>query len=479
MCEFIESQVYASDSNERTSRSPVATFSDPLSILTRPRGIPAVIPTNHVHRVQNLFYAKGNLRLALGDTAGAQDEYEKAVEVALAVPSWVRSRPDTTLQYPTTGCTTRDLVVVMIVLGKILAAHAQAGVDPANKHLIAEMVRALGVSGPDGKVSFERLFTVVKEGGDPYVQMLIKHGGGVLPTVLLQPEALAQLPLMLFPETHGILPSLLETVATKDTDPAQASTIQSTNQTTSTMLLTLAKVFQDASGATSPSGSLTLGGIPSSQSLLLPLYYIALALYPSPSTCNNLGILLSTMNATTIVGPVAAGGAPVLLTGQVRIISRLAFAIPLADTSSLFSNSPCATTKRVSRSTLAILTSSSTRDHCSRTWVSCRKPLPCTRRQWRLTPPLCVGSELALSLCSTDSTFLYCRTSLLPTSPTPSRTLDRSKSRFRSTVVPSRSIPTFRKPSADSSMRSVECATGKVVVVLGYVPLLSGETCKC
>ncbi|GAA6000119.1 hypothetical protein JCM5350_004281, partial [Sporobolomyces pararoseus] len=91
--------------------------------------------------------------------------------------------------------------------------------------------------------------------------------------------------------------------------------VASTNQTTSTMLLTLAKVLQDSLGPTS-ANQLSVGGLPASQSLLLPLYYIALALYPSPSTCNNLGILLSTMNATTLVCNPDPSKPPIVLTGQ-------------------------------------------------------------------------------------------------------------------------------------------------------------------
>ncbi|ORY72723.1 hypothetical protein BCR35DRAFT_307496 [Leucosporidium creatinivorum] len=328
LCEYVESQIFALDSTSSSNRPKTpssTTFVNPISHLPRPRSLPSVVPINHVHRVQNLFYAKGNLRMALGDAAGAQDEYEKAIEVALSVPHWVKEQA-TGFQYPMDGLSTRDLVVVAIVLGKVLAAYAQGGSNDSEKAALVEMVRQLGVGDKTGKLAFERLFRVVKEGGDGYVSKLLAMGGGVLPTVLLQPDHLHQLPTMLFPETHGALPSLFDPTTSPATspltqpphppeiDPARKSAINSTNQTTSTMLLTLAKIFQDASGANSAT-RLTLGGITSSQSLLLPLYYVALALYPSPSTCNNLGILLSTMNATTLVSP-GKGQAPILLSGQ-------------------------------------------------------------------------------------------------------------------------------------------------------------------
>ena len=47
--------------------------------------------------------------------------------------------------------------------------------------------------------------------------------------------------------------------------------------------------------------TLTLDGVPPSLSLLLPLYYAALSLNPTASTCNNLGILLSSIPTVTNV----------------------------------------------------------------------------------------------------------------------------------------------------------------------------------
>ena len=344
LCEYVESQVFALDDNSPTPRpAPANAFIDPLGHLPRPRSLPAVVPINHVHRVQNLFYAKGNLRMALGDSAGAQDEYEKAVELALSTPHWVKEQAKG-FSFPMEGLTTRDLAVVATVLGKVLAAFAQGSTTEAEKGSMIEMVRQLGVGDKTGKLALDQLFSVVKEGGDAYVQKLLAMGGGVLPTVLLQPHHLAQLPTMLFPETYGALPALFDpsvNPSSAEPEPARATAVTSTNQTTSTMLLTLAKIFQDASGANSAT-RLTLGGIPSSQSLLLPLYYVALALFPSPSTCNNLGILLSTMNATTVVTP-SAGGAAVVLSGQVSLPAASQFASLIV--CSPHSNSRSSTTK--------------------------------------------------------------------------------------------------------------------------------------
>jgi hypothetical protein len=86
----------------------------------------------------------------------------------------------------------------------------------------------------------------------------------------------------------------------------------SVNQTTSTILLTLAKLLQDyLSNSTNRSGTMVFD-IPTapSQALLLPMYYLAISLHPSASTANNLGILLSTL-------PQSTPSKPLPLTGQV------------------------------------------------------------------------------------------------------------------------------------------------------------------
>ncbi|GAA5827127.1 hypothetical protein JCM5353_006201 [Sporobolomyces roseus] len=325
LCEYVEAQIYSIPTTLSNPAVPSSqsNFANSTSSFARPRSLPSIIPYNNVHRVQNLFYAKGNLRLALGDPAGAQDEYEKAIEVAIALPEWALRIPG--LQYPIEGCSTRDLVIVATVIGKILSAFAQSsGSNPQDSQLPSQMAMSLGVADPRGGIPFEQLFRIVKNGGDAYVHRMLEMGGGVLPVVLLEPHLLNQIPPMLFHEAKCTLPSMFDPAwvtppsadgQPAESDPARRNVLASTNQTTSTMLLTLAKVLQDSLGPTS-SNQLSVGGVPASQSLLLPLYYVALALYPSPSTCNNLGILLSTMNATTLIGNQDPSKPPMVLTGQ-------------------------------------------------------------------------------------------------------------------------------------------------------------------
>jgi tetratricopeptide (TPR) repeat protein len=73
--------------------------------------------------------------------------------------------------------------------------------------------------------------------------------------------------------------------------------------TTSNSLLSLAKIFQDgmASNTPRPSTFKTVFGVRD----ILALYYLSLSLQPSPSTANNVGILLASVQQTTPQRPVS------------------------------------------------------------------------------------------------------------------------------------------------------------------------------
>ncbi|KAJ2156899.1 hypothetical protein GGF46_004875 [Coemansia sp. RSA 552] len=121
-----------------------------------------------------------------------------------------------------------------------------------------------------------------------------------LPLTLLPPAAAVGCLVRLFPETRGVLPGFAALA-----DPAgssQTGQLAQANQVASNLLLTLAKLHQDHAVVAQP------------LSLVLPLYYLALALVPSPSTCNNLGIILSAIPSPptpTMVPSLQGGQQPV------------------------------------------------------------------------------------------------------------------------------------------------------------------------
>ncbi|KAJ1751087.1 hypothetical protein LPJ79_002364 [Coemansia sp. RSA 1821] len=115
-----------------------------------------------------------------------------------------------------------------------------------------------------------------------------------LPLTLLAPENAVRILQVIFPESRGVLPGFVA-LATRSSDSAQ---LQQANQVASNLLLTLAKLHQDHAVVAQP------------LSIVLPLYYMALALVPSPSTCNNLGIILSAIPSpsTATMVPSLQGG---------------------------------------------------------------------------------------------------------------------------------------------------------------------------
>ncbi|KAJ2859694.1 hypothetical protein GGH94_005967, partial [Coemansia aciculifera] len=102
-----------------------------------------------------------------------------------------------------------------------------------------------------------------------------------LPLTLLAPENAVRVLQTLFPETRGVLPGFVGLSSSKAGSAPATSALQQANHVASNLVLQLAKLHQDHAVVAQP------------LSIVLPLYYMSLALEASPSTCNNLGIILS------------------------------------------------------------------------------------------------------------------------------------------------------------------------------------------
>ncbi|KAJ2064668.1 hypothetical protein GGI17_000810 [Coemansia sp. S146] len=102
-----------------------------------------------------------------------------------------------------------------------------------------------------------------------------------LPLTLLAPENAVRILQALFPETRGVLPGFAGLSSGKAGSASATSALQQANHVASNLVLQLAKLHQDHAVVAQP------------LSIVLPLYYMSLALEASPSTCNNLGIILS------------------------------------------------------------------------------------------------------------------------------------------------------------------------------------------
>jgi predicted O-linked N-acetylglucosamine transferase (SPINDLY family) len=103
--------------------------------------------------------------------------------------------------------------------------------------------------------------------------------------ILLPPEAATRTAHLCFP-SHGQLPGLRHV-------PTEGLSRKAAISTTSNSLLSLAKIFQDGMSTSSPKSTVCQNKYGVRE--ILALYYLSLSLQPSPSTANNVGILLASV----------------------------------------------------------------------------------------------------------------------------------------------------------------------------------------
>jgi len=106
--------------------------------------------------------------------------------------------------------------------------------------------------------------------------------------LLLPPERAKHAAHLVFAPTHGQLPGLQFV--------PEGSHRKTAVSTTSNSLLSLAKIFQDAMSNGGPTAGLVRQ--PTGVGDILALYYLSLSLQESPSTANNVGILLASVQQT-------------------------------------------------------------------------------------------------------------------------------------------------------------------------------------
>ena len=119
-------------------------------------------------------------------------------------------------------------------------------------------------------------------------------GANTLGPVLLTPDKAVQTAKLVFPPA-GELPGLQE-IPTSAARRAGVST-------TSNSLLSLAKIFQDGMSSGQSMGIAAKLG--TDVKGILALYYLSLSLHPSPSTANNVGILLASVQQASAIPTVS------------------------------------------------------------------------------------------------------------------------------------------------------------------------------
>lgn len=251
------------------------------------------------HRFQNIFCTSANLVQLIdgGLSEDALNYYFSAVELAIRPP----------VESP--RYTFRDLVFAICIAIYSTLSHAVSAPE--------SIIHALAVTDISGvPLGLEdpafNILQAVHAAGDKLVEILYSEGFGVLPTLLLRPDEALRLPMLLFPETLGVLPPICSRSNPRSHPELPLANVRNqAHLMTSTLLISLAKLFQDGlSGVDVPGGK----GVPLriSPSLVLLLYYLALALSPSAALYNNVGVVLSGISSTSIRN---AHGNPLVLSG--------------------------------------------------------------------------------------------------------------------------------------------------------------------
>ena len=155
--------------------------------------------------------------------------------------------------------------------------------------LIAAEKRSQGIQG-----LIERILSAMAPESTSETQ-IFPAGAPPSGPVLLLPDKALQTARLVFPR-GGELPGLAHI------PPGMAK--KAAISTTSNSLLSLAKIFQDGMSTGALYGPKTTSGIRD----ILALYYLSLALQPSPSTANNVGILLASVQHSASARSVTRSG---------------------------------------------------------------------------------------------------------------------------------------------------------------------------
>lgn len=253
-----------------------------------------------------MLFAKGNLNAAVKQEVRALRDYERAVEILLSTtPAPSQQQQQQSQLQGSAGPIGIKVLIQAVTIACLYLASQENPDSPHTQHFYAKLT-SLGYT--PGQATAIDLLTLVASNYEASQQLVISIWGTPWPSVLIKPEAIGHIRHLVFGQhRNGNFPALsnhlLLPTPQEDAQRLRNTAATQTSQTTSTILLTIAKHYQDASSyPQSPiATAMNADNILPSVAVVLPLYYLALALHPSASTYNNLGILLSTLSVQTVV----------------------------------------------------------------------------------------------------------------------------------------------------------------------------------
>lgn len=285
LCEHVESNILSTD-------------------LSQGPSLPPDMRASNVPRLQQLLYSKGILKTAISSKAASGClDYMRAIEIVIS-PSTLRCY------------TFRDLIVAATVAAIVIQGTGQHTQTTGKG--VSEVLSALGLDirsnehlvGLVATAQWHRLcagglLELVKRAGEPLVHTLIHFGGGEYPTLLLVPEQALRIPSHLFADFDDELPSMASARAAFPQESGYDKALLRCKQTSTTILLTLAKVLQEAIASPAlPQEDISIDGLRPCIALVLILHYLSTALHSMATTYSNLAILCAGLNTmcTSVAG---------------------------------------------------------------------------------------------------------------------------------------------------------------------------------
>ncbi|CAE6411254.1 unnamed protein product [Rhizoctonia solani] len=248
-----------------------------------------LIQQGESHRLQNILHTSGNLKflLAIAEDPNPEKEFSGLRDQFAAVELMLNNRTHTEHRTDDVYLTTHDLL-----LGLAVSALYVTGNLPSIPELEAEIK-----SNPSRDLPYHIHNT-------QHAVLNALTSNNVLPLLFVKPENIFSVMTYLFSSTKGLFPGVIQEARNLNLEAIPAvlpTSATNASRMTATVLLTVAKHLQEAARRGDalpyllPSNGHGVPVIRASLSAALLLYYCALALHPSASVCNNLGILLSTL----------------------------------------------------------------------------------------------------------------------------------------------------------------------------------------
>ncbi|KAI0689614.1 TPR-like protein [Cytidiella melzeri] len=260
------------------------------------------LASHELPRLQRLYLMSASIRIHTDPPEHAIRDYFTGIELIIQSP---------TPTLDETPYSMREFILACFVAGFLVQSSPDR---PFPTLLVACFQQRNALAAPTIQPGVD-ILRAVRFSGDNVLHALLHLGGNALPFLLLLPEQAMRLPAVLFPDSMGALPALCRwsNDAPPHLQPAAEQTCQQTNTMTGNIVLSLAKYYQDL-----PSSSVFIPGFSGflnvNHALAIMFYYLSLSLSPSPSTYNNMGIILSTVTDT--VSWITASGEKLSLSGS-------------------------------------------------------------------------------------------------------------------------------------------------------------------